>query len=367
MNICIDARMIESSGIGTYIQNLCSSINDYGIVLGDENTIKKYYNPAQVLEFNAPIYGPKEQVKFPYRELSKLRPDVLHVPHYNIPLVYTGKMVTTIHDITHVVFPQYLPNKLALYYAKLMISAAIRKSKHILTVSQNTKNDLVRYFSADPEKITVTYNGVNSKYHIKEKSSYEYLYEKYSISRNKNIILYVGNKKPHKNLERLLYAFAESKCRKDSLLIFTGKGFDSYTVLEKTAKELNLEDQIIHTGLVPESELVDLYNLADLFVFPSLYEGFGIPPLEAMACCTPVLCSSASSLPEVVGDAAYIVDPYDVKSITEGIDLLLENERLRSGLIIKGLQRVRFFTWEECAKKTKEVYEKVVNTTAKNY
>lgn len=358
--IGIDARMIEMSGIGSYIQGLSQQMDIYDVVLGEREILQRYFPQERLIEYKAPVYGVKEQLYFPYGELNKLKLKLLHVPHYNVPLFYPGKIITTIHDVTHIVFPEYLPHKLALSYARFMISRALKKSQHILTVSENTKRDLVHYFKVDPNKITVVYNGINPNYGIRSINEYDYLYDKYGIPKSKKILLYVGNQKPHKNLERLLYAFAKSKYREESVLVFAGKKFGAYTKLEELAVQLELEKHLIYTGIVSQEDLISLYNLADLFVFPSLYEGFGIPPLEAMACGTPVICSNTSSLPEVVGEAAHMIDPYSINALQEAIDLILEREDLQKELIDKGLERVKRFSWKVCADKTYEIYEKVI-------
>lgn len=359
MNIFLDCRMIKMSGIGRYIENIIkNNIYKENIIgLGDKSEIDSVEKIKDTITFDSKIYGIKEQINYPYKELKKA--DLLHVPHYNIPIMYRGKLITTIHDITHILFPQYLPNKFAFYYARFMISRAIKQSDYILTVSQNSKNDLIKYFNADDKKIIVTYNGIDNIFVKKDKSEYEYLYKKYNIENNKKIILYVGNKKPHKNIDTLIKAINCTKNKDDYILILTGKGFDGYTQLEELSNELNMNEQIKHTGIVTDEELVNLYNLADIFVYPSLYEGFGIPPLEAMACGTPVICSNTSSLPEVVGDSAYLINPYDERAISQAIDNLIDNRELYETLVSKGYERSKLFTWDKCRIKTEEVYKKV--------
>lgn len=346
----IDARMIEMSGIGTYIQHLIGS-DIYEAALGDKKLIEKYNAQLKMIDYNAPIYGIKEQLKFPYKEVKKSKIDLMHFPHYNIPLFYRGKFIVTIHDLTHLILPEFLPNKFAYYYAKFMIGYAVRKAEHVFTVSKNTKKDIIRMFKVNPDKITVTYNGVDKDFRIKKKEEIEYLYDKFQIPRNKKIIMYVGNLKPHKNLERLLEAFALLENRNDKILLLVGKAFKSVD-LQKREEELKIKENVIHTGLVTKEELVDFYNLADLFVFPSLYEGFGIPPLEAMACGTPVICADNSSLPEVVGDAAVMFNAKDIKQMAELIEKqMYEKEKQKTKLLIKHIEK---FNWNDSIKKTKQ-------------
>jgi len=355
--IYLDARMIESSGIGTYIKNLSSKTNIYDFYLGVHSTLIKYFPENRLIGYNSNIYGVKEQIKFPYNRINK--GSILHCPHYNIPILYNGKLIVTIHDITHILFPEYLPNKLAWYYSKFMITLATKKADKILTVSKNTKKDLVKYFNINPRKVIVTYNGISESFKIVDKLYYKYLYDKYKIKQHKKIILYVGNKKPHKNLETLLKAFYKSKFKKNSLLIFVGKDFDNYKNLNILSRKLKLDDYIIHTGIITDKELVYFYNLADLFVFPSLYEGFGLPPLEAMACGTPVVSSNTSSMPEILGDAAYFVNPKSVDELKNAIDEVLDNYELRDKLIKKGLERVKLFTWDRCINRTRKIFNRL--------
>lgn len=354
MKIAVDARMINMSGIGTYIQNLMKN-GCYNIALGNENDIKSINNKVEVINFDSPIYGIKEQLKFPYRKLRKQKPDVLHIPHYNIPIFYRGKMVTTIHDVTHLVLPEFLPNKFAKYYAKFMIWLAIKKSTKILTVSENTKKDLIRMFKVKSEKIEVILNGVGEEFVKKDKNSIKYLYNKFNIPKDKKILMYVGNLKPHKNLERLLEAYSKTSNMNETCLLLVGKAFEKYNVLEDKEKQLKIERNVIHTGIVLNEELVDLYNLADLFIFPSLYEGFGLPILEALRCGTPVICSNTSSMPEVGGDFVGYFDPYNIddiaKKINDNLDKNLDYEKVK--------KYTKQFDWKKISKKYMEIVEEI--------
>ena len=349
MKIAVDARMINMSGIGTYIQNLMK--NDcYDIALGRKEEIEKICNKVDTIEFDSPIYGIKEQLKFPYRKLKKEKPDVLHVPHYNVPIFYRGKMVVTIHDLTHLLFPEFLPNKFAYFYAKFMIWIALKKADKVITVSQNTKNDILKMFKVNPDKIEVIYNGEGEEYIKKEKKDIQYLYTKFNIPENKKIIMYVGNLKPHKNLERLLEAYSKIENREETCLVLVGKAFQNYSVLEEKEKKLEIKNQVIHTGIVTQEELVDLYNLADLFVFPSLYEGFGIPVLEALACGTPVICSNTSSIPEVGENYVGYFNPLKINEITD----MLNNYNKKDEDEIALSKKLEYFSWKNSSNEHKK-------------
>ena len=285
-------------------------------------------------------------------KLLKIQPDILFIPHYNVPIFYSGRMVVTIHDLTHLVLPQFLPNKFAYIYAKIMVWIAINKAEHIFTDSENTKKDILKFYRVKEDKISITYCGVGNEFVKKEKAEIEYLYEKFNIPTNKKIIMYVGNLKPHKNLERLLEAFSKIENKNDKVLLLVGKAFEKYNVLEESEKELGINKNVIHTGIVTQEELVDLYNLADLFVFPSLYEGFGLPILEALKCGTPVICSNNSSMPEVGKDLVNYFDAYNSDEIREKIE---ENINSKSDLDYKKIVKLtNKFNWNDVAVKTKE-------------
>lgn len=347
MKIAIDARMINSSGIGTYIQNLLKG-NLYDIVLGNEKELMEYNQYyEESINFDSPIYGIKEQLKFPYKKLKKLKPDILHVPHYNVPLFYKGNMIVTIHDLTHLVHKEFLNNKLEYLYAKFMIYMALKKAKIIITVSESTKKDILKFYpKTEPNKVKVIYNGVGNEFVKKNKSEIEYLYGKYNIPKFKKILLYVGNLKPHKNLEIIFKALSCICDKEKYCLILVGKAFNHQIDLKEKEKELNLENIVIHTGMVSQTELVDFYNLADLFIFPSLYEGFGLPVLESLKCGTPVACSNTSSMPEVGLDMVEYFDPTneeELKQIIEKEEYPKINKKIK-------------FSWENAVNQTKKFF-----------
>lgn len=356
MKVAVDARMYNMSGIGTYIQNLIKN-NCYTIALGNKEELKKINELEKVIEFNSPIYGIKEQLKFPYKQLKKEKIDLLHIPHYNIPIFYKGDMIVTIHDLTHLVYSEFLSNKFAKYYAKFMMRLAIKKAKIILTESENTKNDILKYFKVDENKIKVIYLGVKEELQEKSKQEVDYLYNKFNIPRNKKILMYVGNLKPHKNLERLLEAFSKIKNKDNYTLLLVGKAFESYNILGNKEEELNIKDNVIHTGIVTEEELCDLYNLIDLFVFPSLYEGFGLPVIEALRCGCKVASSNSSSLPEVGGNIVTYFDPKNTQEMAERIEEALEQNDTEEDKQ-KRIEWAKKFDWKKTAEGIKEIFNK---------
>lgn len=351
--IAIDARMINRSGIGTCIQHWIRQV-PYDIALGDEKDLEPYQKFfGKFIPFVSGIYGYKEQLKFPYRKLLKAKPDVLHVPHCNVPLFYRGKMLVTVHDLTHIVYPQFLPMKLAGLYFKFIFRFVSWRADRILTDSENTRHDLLKFFGTNPAKIEVVPLGVGNEFVEKPKAELEYLYQKFGIPRDKKLILYVGNLLPHKNLSNLLKGFGKMPERENSRLILVGKAFENRT--ENPLKDSpEIAPLVIRAGVVSQEDLVGLYNLADLFALPSLYEGFGLPVLEAFACGTPVACSKTSSLPEVGGTVATYFDPESPKDIARALSL---------GIVQKGTNEkemrawVSKFTWENSSRRIREIAE----------
>ena len=266
-----------------------------------------------------------------------------------------GASVVTIHDLMYYLYPGLCPNVLAHYYARFVFKAAARASKRIIADSEHTKRDIVKNLGAAPEKVAVIYCGVDEIYRPeKDGNKLKAIRDRYGIERE--YILYVGNHGDNKNLLRLIHAYSMLKARKRYNLLIGGKIDPRRTRLYRAPEELGIADSVTFTGYLPDEDLPGLYTMASLFVFPSLYEGFGFPPLEAMACGTPVVCSNATSLPEVAGDAALMFNPLNADEMTERMDEALSDEALRAGLREKGLERASAFSWREAALKTLGVY-----------
>ena len=237
---------------------------------------------------------------------------------------------------------------------------AVRNAKKIITVSECSKKDILRFFSIPADKIEVIYNGVDtSVFHKIDLSALISTRNKFSLSSENKYLLFVGNLKPHKNLNRLVQAFSLISKEDSSVkLILAGKSFNDLELIE-TIASLGLSDKVIITGLISQKEIVDLYNIADLVVFPSLYEGFGLPPLEAMACETPVVCSNSSSIPEVAGDATIYFNPENIEEMVDSIKKVLCDEACAKQLIEKGKERIKLFRWLNATDKLKNVVEEI--------
>jgi glycosyltransferase involved in cell wall biosynthesis len=262
-------------------------------------------------------------------------------------------------------FPQYLPNKLAFAYAKTSIELAARRSTRILTVSESSKRDILRFVDVPPSKIDVIYNAYDERFGLEPREEDVIrVRERYQLQ--DEFVLYAGNVKPHKNLERLIEAFDLVRKRgMDHLkLVMIGDEISKYAALRRAVHSHQLHKYVRFLGYMPLETLAVLYRLAGVFVFPSLYEGFGLPPLEAMASGTPVVTSNVSSLPEVAGDAALLVDPYNSTAIADGIERVLRDVSLRATLREKGLARARQFSWHASVRHIREIYGQVADAPA---
>jgi len=327
MRVAIDARKLHDFGIGTYIRNLLRHLaridHDTEFVLlcteADLGVAAQLGpNFRSVLE-PAPNYSIREQIHVPW-VLRRERPDLFHAPHYVLPAAIHCNSVVTIHDCIHLMFPQYLPNRMAYAYARAQMWTAAHRSDCILTVSDASKRDILHLFNIPPEKIVVVYNAIDAHFSVTpHPDAVARVRERYQLDHR--FLLYVGNIKPHKNLVRLIEAFSELRTGdlEDLKLLIIGDEISKLPALRHAVHRHKLHKHVRFLGYVPDDQLAVLYRLAAVFVFPSLYEGFGLPPLEAMASGTPVVVSNVSSLPEVVGDAAVLVDPHDIDSIVDGL------------------------------------------------
>jgi glycosyltransferase involved in cell wall biosynthesis len=368
MRVAIDARKLHDFGIGTYTRNLLRHLaridreSEYVLLCHEPDmAVGAQLGPnfRTVLE-RSPNYSIREQIHVPW-VLGRERPDVFHAPHYVLPPAARCRAVVTIHDCIHLMFPQYLPNRAAYAYARAAMWSAVRRSHRILTVSEASKRDIIHFFNVRPEKIVVVYNAIDERFGVTPpEDDVARVRERYQL--HHEFVLYVGNIKPHKNLVRLIEAFdllrQRDGCRQLTLLII-GDEISKLPALRRAVHRHKLHKQVRFLGFQPDDTLAILYRLAAVFVFPSLYEGFGLPPLEAMASGTPVVTSNVSSLPEVTGDAAVLVDPYDVESIAHGMQRVLSSAALRQELHVKGIARAREFSWERSVARTRELYQEV--------
>jgi glycosyltransferase involved in cell wall biosynthesis len=354
--ISIDARMLSHSGIGTYLVNLLPRI----IAASPSQTFSLFGNPEQIravikleeprvtlIPCSAPIYSIKEQLELP-RLISK-ETKLLWSPHYNIPMLYRGPLLVTIHDVFHLAMPQYVGGWHKRAYAKLLFARLRGQASHIVTVSEFSRQELLRLTPSGRQPITVTYLGVDESWSTIPKGQ---------LLHRRPYIIFVGNVKPHKNVRGLLEAFSLIYRYISHDLVIVGKREGFVTGDETVARQAEtLGKRVVFTGYISDDNLKHYVAGASALVLPSFYEGFGLPPLEAMACGCPVIVSNAASLPEVCGDAALYVDPNNPRDIAATMQHLLSNEVLQDELTQKGLERVKLFSWDKCAQETLQVIQ----------
>jgi glycosyltransferase involved in cell wall biosynthesis len=367
MKLFIDARMLGNSGIGRYTQNIIEKIDPLAPGLniqpvvflnsGDERFLGPLKNTSLIFPlFHTKIYGVKEQMILPYY-LSALKPDLAHFPNFNVSLNRKYPFVVTIHDLIYLKYPGACPNLLARVYAAFMIGYACRQARLIITDSQYSKQDLMNTIHVPESKIRVIYPAVDSKY--QPVSNPRSQLAKYNLP--EKYILYVGNHEKRKNIPSLIAAFSKSQAAKEYKLVITGKRDLRRKEIAQAMINYQVEGRVHFTGYLMEEDLPALYTQAGLLAFPSSYEGFGLPVLEAMGCGTPVICSKSTSLPEVSGDAAVIIDPADTTGFAKAIDTILTDQGLGQQLREKGFQRARQFTWESTVKEHIKVYQEALS------
>lgn len=359
----------ERSGVGTYeyeIVKRFQSNNEIQYVgnlfdfLGRRSSCEEFKTWGLVLQENRvlPYRGYRLLNLFfplPYGWIFKPT-DVTLFFNYIVPRNIKGRVVTTIYDMTYMRFPETM-HKRNLIRLKNGIERSVNRSDIILTISEFSKWEIMHFLNVPEEKIKVLYCATPDK---EIPINFAAVAEKYKI--NKPYILYVGTIEPRKNLVNLIRSFDQLKSQyglPHQLVLAGGNGWQNEEIF-RTAKEIQHSKDIVFTGFVSDAEKSTLYQNASVFAFPSLYEGFGIPPLEAMSWGVPVLTSNAASLPEVVGDAAVIIDPYDIEGISDGLYRLLTDNDLREDLINKGYKQIEKFTWEESANKLQTICEEIL-------
>ncbi len=364
--------MVEENkdGISLYTQNLIHEMikdNSIDFVLYFN---KKQANINQSNVSNRILNGiniawPQIRLSLDFM-INRPKLDLFLSPAHSVPLYCPFKSIAVIHDLAYFKFKEYFTKFDYFMLSKLTTNIAIRKASHLIAVSKSTKNDIIKYFNISPEKITVIYEGFNNRvYYPRSLQEVNNIKNKYSI-KNK-YILCVGTLQKRKNIVRLIKAFAKIK-RHDKIsdnLVIVGKRGWLYKEIFEIVKKLKLDKEIIFTDYVPLDDLPVLISGAKFYILPSLYEGFGLPLLEAMACGTPVITSKISSLPEVCDRAGLLINnPYSVEEIYQKIKKLYFNEDLQNHLSKKGLIRSQEFSWKKCAQETIKVIKNTINDNA---
>ena len=376
MKFSIDARGInlyKGSGIGTYTENLLRELlnidtkNNYSIFWTGEN-YENYKKDNSKIIFTSKKHGTFYENYYYPNYIKENNIDMHHIPQNGIGLneLYTSPIVVTIHDL----IPYILPETVGRGYLERFLRdmpLIVRNSKVILTVSEYSKRDIIKFFPfVNEEKIFVTPLAANKSYKPLNKTNcIEYIKNKYSI--DSPFILYIGGFSTRKNVKELIIAFnkIQKSLKKNYKLVLCGSIRDEGVKLQNLCKELLIDDKIIFTGFVPDDELPLFYNAAEVFIYPSSYEGFGLPPLEAMSCATPVITSNLTSIPEVTKDCAILINPFDKDELASSILTLLNSESLLQEYSEKGYNNSLNFTWENTAIATLKAYEHVFENTNK--
>lgn len=371
MRIGIDARLVfyHQAGIGQYILRLTDGLaaldheNEYYLFQSRKDSTRLVSAP----NFHRRVLWTPSHHRFERLAMSaEILPhplDVFHSPDFIPPRRLRAPSVITVHDLAFLLYPRFLTEDAARYYGQ--VDPASRAAAHIIAVSQSTKRDVTRLLGVPEDKVSVIYEAATpSAKPLDKRLAQEHVEKKYGIAGP--FILFVSTIEPRKNLPTLLAAYSKllEAYKSQARLVIAGtKGWLTEEV-DAAVEKFKLHDAVCFLGGVPTDELVYLYNAARVFALPSFYEGFGLTPLEAMACGTPVIVSNVSSLPEVVGDAGLLVDPNDVDGWAVALHRVLTDDELHREMSAKSIRRAALFSWERAARETLDVYRRVVSKRA---
>lgn len=369
MKIAIDVRRIRDFGVGTYIRNLLTAMaavdgeNQFSLILNPAHAEHLPPLPAnfQIAPYAHSDTAHSEHFRFPLF-ISKLRCDLVHFPLNRVPLLMRCPYIVTVHDLGVLLFPD--TSRFRHILRNFRFERGLLRARCVIAVSAATKRDLLKLVAIPPSRVRLVYNAPDPKFFSHVKSGVkerERILERYQI--RCPFLLYAGTIRPQKNIPRLVEAFAVIRSEmetipeyKDLRLIIIGDEISRYPAVRRAVMQSRVEQSVRFLGFVPFETLRIFYEMASAFVFPSLYEGFGLPPLEAMASGTPVVASGISALPEAVGDAAMLVNPENVFDIARGIREVLLNRDLRAGLIDRGYQHAGHFSWTRNAAEVITIY-----------
>ncbi len=377
MHILIDAHLAvkEIDGVTRYLIGLLTELPsiDRSIIytalsLPDEKSglPKSIFAQPNVRQMVVHLWGPtpKQHFMLP-RLVRELKADLYHHPQFDLPRGMRVPTVATVHDLTYVFHPEFFAtgNQLKRFYIKQSLKYTVRQADRIIAVSENTAKDLKQLYGFDHNRLRVIHNGVTLPDSNQNKNGYR------PTSFSGDYILFVGTRRPHKNICGLIEALAILRRKKNCnlSLMVAGKPYGNFKEPEALAEKLGLKPYVHFLDFVPDDQLPALYHRAKAVVLPSFYEGFGFPVLEAMAYGKPVIASSVSSLPEVVGDSGLLVDPHNAEDIAKKIEKVVTNNGLAEQLSQKARRRAELFSWQKMAESTLQVYlEAIKNASEKN-
>ena len=366
MRIAIGAFLGVLGGPRTYAYNLIKNLikidkeNQYFFISDHFDGLDKIEGLERIKLNRGSAYTQIfwDHMKIPV-VLKKYKIDIYHDAKNVLPLLCPCKSLVTIHDLAPFLLPETFQT-LQRFSHKFHMQWAVAKAKRIITVSENSREDIIRILKVEERKVLHIPNGVVEIFHkIEDAQGLETFRQELGLA--KRIILCVGTIQPRKNLDIVIKAFdwLKRKKRIPHQLVIVGRCGWLWQNIKKMVHKLNLTKDVIFTGPVADEKLPIVYNLAEVFLAPSSYEGFGLTILEAMACGTAVITSNTSSLPEIAGNSALMIEPRNVEQLQQAIEKILSNKELRDRLITKGLERAREFSWERCARETLEVYKEV--------
>lgn len=371
MFVILDGRHIQDHfpGIGRYVFNLARGLGNAAaghrirLLLSPESK-NTHYNldslasapNLELMPTRAPVWSIQEQLLGRDRRLMA-NAALWHSAYYLMPYLLPVPAVVTLEDLIPLRLKEAMPGALNRLIYRALNLFAVHKAAHVITISQAAAQDIKQVLSVPSNRITVIPLAADEGFHAREPVEIERVTDKLGLPGC--YVLYLGSNKPHKNLERLVRAWA--RVVSSATLVIAGHWDGRYDGVQRIVEQLGLKDRVMFRHDVSSDELPALLSGAKVFVFPSLYEGFGLTPLEAMACGAPIVCSNASSLPEVVGDAAILFDPLDVDSISSALTLALQDSARRGSMRAKGLEQAARFSWERTARETRRVYEQVAD------
>jgi glycosyltransferase involved in cell wall biosynthesis len=377
MRVAIDIRRAGDYGLGTYIRNIVNQlarIDDRSryLLIGERRHLAEFDALPENFELLEYAHQPgtfRTHLHLPWL-LRQRRVDILHMPWFYAPAMVPSRLVITVHDLSDVLAPPVGASTPVQTGRLFFARRALTRADHVFAVSQSSKRDLARAFRIPETKITVVYNAVDERFLTEPlPADADRILERHAV--NSPYVLYAGNIRPQKNLPRLIEAFAVAKAElrgnpefAQLKLLVIGEALTRHADLRRAVVRARVREDVRFLGFVPSPVLRVFYSRALAFLFPSLYEGFGLPPLEAMAHGTPVLTSNVSSLPEVFDDAALLVNPENVFDIARGIRQILTDTVLRQTLRRRGYERARMYSWENAAQLVHAAYHSVLDRTA---
>ena len=374
--ICVDARKLADFGIGYYVSRLLMGLaqtdtsHDFLVLARppDHDFVRGLGARFRPIRATAAEYSLAEQLALAVK-VHRLQPDLYHAPHYVLPASLPCPSVVTVHDLIHLLYPRFLPNRAAAIYAGWMIDRALRRSERVIAVSESTRRDLVQRCPDRADGLRVIYNGVDERFRAASRGGPHAAGAnelRAGDSSARPYVLNVGNPKPHKNLDNLLRAWrlAVDRLEGGIELVCVGAKTDTPSSLIRLRGKLGLEDSVRFVGHVDDEALVDLYAGAVALVHPSLYEGFGLPVVEAMAAGTPVITSRGSSLEEIAGDAAILVNPLDLRELADRMVEITTDPARRAKLTELGRARSKAFSWPKTTQQTLAIYDEILSRSS---